>query len=61
MPRIENAQDRKRTQLRERLWPGSARWIWDFQDKENVKGFATMTRLTHIIHRDEEWLASACV
>jgi hypothetical protein len=45
MPRKETTGDRKRKKLRDQFWPGSAAWIWDMQDQENVVGFATMTRL----------------
>lgn len=37
--------DRKRTTLREQLWPGSSALIWDVSDKDKVKGFATVSRL----------------
>ena len=40
-----NSPDKKRIQLRDQLWPGSSQWIWDFSDKEKVKGFATVPRL----------------
>ena len=43
--RTKNSADRKREEQRDRvLSPGSADWIWDPSDKENV-GFATMSRL----------------
>jgi hypothetical protein len=42
--RTKNSADRKREEQRDELWPGSADWIWDPSDKENV-GFATMSRL----------------
>jgi hypothetical protein len=39
-----NSADRKRRELRDQLWPGSADWIWDLNDTKNV-GFATVPRL----------------
>lgn len=44
-----NSADRKRTSLRNRLWPGSAGWIWDLNDREGVIGFATIPRLMPLI------------
>ncbi len=44
--RRPNKADRKRRELRDQLWPGSAGWIWDINDTEGVVGFATMSRLT---------------
>lgn len=43
--RKQNGQDKKRTTLRDQLWPGSSHWIWDLRDKDKVKGFATVPRL----------------
>jgi len=40
-----NKADRKRRDLRDQLWPGSAAWIWDLTDREAVVGFATLPRL----------------
>jgi len=37
--------DKRRRDLRDQLWPGSANWIWDFNDSDAVVGFATMPRL----------------
>lgn len=45
----ENSTDRKQRELRDRLWPEAATWIWDRTDKENVKGFATIPRLLPLI------------
>lgn len=45
----ENSIDRKQRELRERLWPGAGAWIWDRNDKEKVKGFATIPRLLPLI------------
>jgi hypothetical protein len=47
--RKENEADRRRAALRDRLWPGSGRWIWDFTDREKVVGFATIPRLMPLI------------
>lgn len=46
--REQNDQDRRRENLRENLWPGSAAWIWTMSD-EKVVGFATMSRMTPLI------------
>lgn len=49
--RRRNALDRKREKLREQLWPGSSEWIWDWSDKEKVKGFASVPRvLPYVLH-----------
>jgi hypothetical protein len=40
-----NRPDRRRQDLRDQLWPGSAGWIWDINDSEGVVGFATIPRL----------------
>jgi len=45
----ENRTDRKQRELRDQLWPEAASWIWDRNDKENVKGFATIPRLLPLI------------
>lgn len=45
----ENVTDRRERELREQLWPGSSAWIWDRNDKANVKGFATIPRLLPLI------------
>jgi hypothetical protein len=37
--------DRRRRDLRDQLWPGSAAWIWDINDNKGVVGFATIPRL----------------
>jgi hypothetical protein len=42
--RKTNNQDLKRTAARDELWPGSAGWFWD-PGHNDVKGFATMSRL----------------
>lgn len=47
--RRENAQDRKRKELRDQLWPGASAFIWDVSDKEKVKGFATVPRLLPLV------------
>ena len=47
--RRENAGDRKRRNLREQLWPGSSRQIWDFTDHDGVVGFATIPRLMPLV------------
>jgi hypothetical protein len=47
--RRENVGDRKRRNLRDQLWPGSARLIWDFTDREGVVGFATIPRLMPLV------------
>ena len=44
----ENSTDRKQRELRDRLWPEAASWIWDRNDKKN-KGFATIPRLLPLI------------
>lgn len=44
-----NSADRRRAALRDRLWPGSAGWIWDFNDRDGVVGFATVPRLMPLI------------
>lgn len=46
--RKENDADRRRENLRDRLWPGSRNWIWTINDK-SVVGFATMSRLMPLI------------
>jgi len=40
-----NAADRRRSALRDQLWPGSSGKIWDMKDREAVKGFASVPRL----------------
>src|ERR1700680_13831 len=42
--RRANTADRRRRDLRDHLWPGSAKWIWDMNNSETV-GFATVPRL----------------
>src|SRR5262249_17789560 len=44
-----SSADRRRQQLRDQLWPGSADWIWDINNKEAVVGFATVPRLLPLI------------
>lgn len=44
-----NKADRNRQTLRDQLWPGSAKWIWDINDSEGVVGFATISRLMPLI------------
>lgn len=43
------AIDLSQQNLREQLWPDSAAWIWDRNDKANVKGFSTIPRLLPLI------------
>jgi hypothetical protein len=43
--RRSSKADEKRRTLRDQLWPGSANWIWDINDRERVVGFATIPRL----------------
>ena len=45
----ENTIDRKQRELRDRIWPEAASWIWDRNDKANVKGFATIPRLLPLV------------
>jgi hypothetical protein len=42
--RRANAADRRRRELRDQVWPGSSKWIWDLNDSQTV-GFATLPRL----------------
>src|SRR4051812_31213796 len=44
-----NSADRRRRDLRERLWPGSAALIWDLNDVDGVVGFATVPRLLPLV------------
>lgn len=40
----------ERLNIREKLWPGSSAWVWDYKaDKETIKGFSTIPRLLPLI------------
>ncbi len=43
------AIDKNQLELRDKLWPNSALWIWDRNDKATVKGFTTLSRLLPLI------------
>lgn len=48
--RKKNLQDRKREKLRDALWPGSSKWIWDAFDMR-VMGFTSVPRvLPWVLH-----------
>jgi hypothetical protein len=46
--RKSSSPDARRAKLRDQLWPGSEKWIWDINDPV-VVGFATMPRLIPLI------------
>ena len=46
--RRQNDADRKRETLRDNLWPGADKWIWNPSDADTV-GFATIPRLIPLI------------
>lgn len=50
MSRGSAGPDERRARLRDRLWPGSAGWVWDPSDKA-VKGYARVTRLLPLVMR----------
>jgi hypothetical protein len=47
--RKTSVADVKRQSLRNALWPGSAAWIWDLNDREAVVGFSTIPRLLSLV------------